>query len=77
MSVGTLSSQQLRSIVEDKWQRDLEPSPWGCTLHMPWKFPTEVEFDFGKAQVVRADTVFQVREALLDAERSQRPDYPA
>jgi hypothetical protein len=30
-----------------------------------------VEFNFGKAHVVRADTVFQVREALLHAERSE------
>jgi hypothetical protein len=31
-----------------------------------------VEFDFGKASVVRADTVFQVREELLSAERQNR-----
>ena len=30
-----------------------------------------MEFEFGKAQVVRADTVFRIREALRDAERSK------
>ena len=37
------------------------PSPWACTSPTAWRGPNEVEFDFGKAQVVRADTVFQVR----------------
>src|SRR5690606_38254485 len=31
-----------------------------------------VDFDFGKAKVVRADTVFEVREALLSAEKEKR-----
>lgn len=71
MSVGTLNSQQLRSLVEEKWQRDLEAVAVGLHVAHPWKLPNVVEFDFGKAEVVRADTVFQVREALLDAERSK------
>ena len=71
MSVGTLNSQQLRSLVEDKWQRDLDAVAVGLHVAQPWKLPKVVEFDFGKAEVVRADTVFQVREALLDAERSK------
>ena len=71
MTVGTLSSQQLRSLVEDKWQRDLDAIAVGLHVAQPWKSPNVVEFDFGKAHVVRADTVFQIREALLDAERSK------
>jgi hypothetical protein len=71
MSVGTLNSQQLRSLVEDKWQRDLDAVAVGLHVAQPWKLPKVVEFDFGTAEVVRADTVFQVREALLDAERSK------
>ena len=71
MSVGTLSSQQLRSLVEDKWQRDTEAMAVGLHVARPWRAPATVEFDFGKAHVVRADTVFQVREALLDAERNR------
>ena len=43
----------------------------GLHVARPWKSPSVVEFDFGKAHVVRADTVFQVREAFLDAERSK------
>ena len=43
----------------------------GLHVARPWKGPSDVEFDFGKAHVVRADTVFQIREALLDAERSK------
>ena len=71
MSVGTLSPQQLRSLVEDKWQRDQEALAVGLHVTASWDGPGEVEFDFGKAHVVRADTVFQVREALRDAERSK------
>src|SRR5580700_9117923 len=71
MSIGTLTSQQLRSIVEEKWQRDLDAVAVGLHVSQPWKSPSMVEFEFGKAHVVRADTVFQVREALLDAERSK------
>ena len=71
MTVGTLSPQQLRSLVEDKWQRDEDAVAVGLHVTTSWLGPGEVEFDFGKAQVVRADTVFQVREALLDAERNK------
>ncbi|QEL17820.1 BREX-2 system phosphatase PglZ [Limnoglobus roseus] len=71
MSVGTLSSQQLRSLVEDKWQRDADALAIGLHVAQPWKTPGVVDFDAWKAHVVRADTVFQVREALLDAERSK------
>ena len=71
MSVGVLSPQQLRSIVEEKWQRDEDAVAVGLHVNAPWLGPGEVEFDFGKAQVVRADTVFQVREALREAERNK------
>ena len=71
MSVGALSPQQLRTIVEDKWQRDQEAIAVGLHVTTSWVGPSEVEFDFGKAQVVRADTVFQIREALRDAERDK------
>ena len=72
MTVATISPQQLRSLVEDKWQRDLNAPAVGLHVTTGWRGPTEVEFDFGKAFVVRADTVFQVREALLSAERQNR-----
>jgi hypothetical protein len=71
MSVATMSSQQLRSLVEDKWQRDEDALVVGLHVANAWRGPKEVEFDFGKAKVVRADTVFQVREALLSAEHSK------
>lgn len=68
MSVGTLSTQQLRTIVEDKWQRDDGAVAVGLHVAAPWQGPGEVEFEFGKARVVRADTVFHVREVLREAE---------
>ncbi len=71
MSIGALSPQQLRTIVEDKWQRDQEAIALGLHVTSSWIGPSEVEFDLGKAQVVRADTVFRVREALRDAERDK------
>ena len=70
MSVGTLSPQQLRSIVEEKWDRDDGALAVGLHVAASWTGPAEVEFEFGKAQVVRADTVFGVRQALRDAEKS-------
>lgn len=71
MSIGTLSAQQLRSLVEDKWQRDDDAIALGLHVTNSWTAPSEVEFDFGKARIVRADTVFQVRQALSSAERSK------
>ncbi len=72
MTVAAISPQQLRSLVEDKWQRDQEAPAVGLHVTTAWRGPAEVEFDFGMASVVRADTVFQVREELLNAERQNR-----
>lgn len=72
MTVAAISPQQLRTLVEDKWQRDQDAHAVGLHVTTPWRGPAEVEFDFGKASVVRADTVFQVREELLSAERQNR-----
>jgi hypothetical protein len=69
--MATMTAQQLRSLVEDKWQRDQDALVVGLHIANSWQGPSEVEFSFGKAQVVRADTVFQVREALLSAERNK------
>ncbi len=69
MSVGTLTAQQLRSLVEDTWQRDADAVAVGLHVARPWRLPEAVEFEFGTATVVRADTVFRVRQVLLDAER--------
>jgi hypothetical protein len=71
MSAITLNSQQLRSLVEERWQKDEDAVAVGLHVTNQWQGPKEVEFGFGKAQVVHADTVFQVREALLAAERSK------
>lgn len=69
---ATLSQQQLRSIVEERWLRDPEAFAVGLHVANGLSFPAEVEFDFGKAEIVRADTVFQVREALLNAEQKRK-----
>ncbi|QGJ70866.1 BREX-2 system phosphatase PglZ [Planctomycetales bacterium 10988] len=69
MNVGMLSSQQVRSLVEDKWQRDIDAVAVGLHVASSMQGPGEVEFEFGNAKVVRADTVFEVREALLGAEK--------
>lgn len=71
MNTNTLSPQQLRSLVEERWQKDEDAVAVGLHVTKQWRGPKEVEFAFGKAQVVHADTVFQVREALLSAERSK------
>ena len=47
MSVGALSPQQLRSIVEEKWDRDDEALAVGLHVAASWQGPGEVEFEFG------------------------------
>jgi hypothetical protein len=71
MSLGSLSAQQLRSLVDEKWQRDSEALAVGLHVAKPWETPAVVEFDAWTAGVVRADTVFEVREALLEAEQTR------
>ena len=39
MSVGALSPQQLRSIVEDKWQRDEDALAVGLHVTTSWVGP--------------------------------------
>ena len=71
MTVGVLNPQQLRSIVEEKWQSDPTAVAFGLHVSPMLKAPTEVECGFGIAQVLRADTVVQIREALLNAEETK------
>jgi hypothetical protein len=66
-----LSSAQIRSIVEDRWQRDAAALVVGLHVAPAIDGPAEVEFEFGRARVLRADTVFEFREALLRAEQEQ------
>ena len=63
-----LGSQQIKTLIEDRWLK--EPNAFAVGLHTSQilESPIEVEFSFGKASVVKADTVFQIREALLEAE---------
>jgi hypothetical protein len=68
MTVGVLNSQQLRSIVEELWLEDADAAAFGLHVSSSVKGPPEVEFEFGVAHVLRADNVFQIREALLEAE---------
>ena len=69
---ATLSQQQLRSIVEERWQRDPEAFAVGLHVANGLTFPTEVEFDFGKAEIVRADTVFRCERHCSTPNRSGR-----
>ncbi len=67
-TLGVLTAHLLRSIVEEKWQSDPKAVAFGLHVSPNWKGPAEVECEFGKAHVLRADTVVQIREALLEAE---------
>ena len=71
MTVATISAPQLRSLFEARWQADTDALALGLHVAHPCQVPEEVEFAFGKAQVVRADTVFQIREKLMAAERNK------
>jgi hypothetical protein len=68
---GGLNPQQLRTIVEEKWQSDPTALAFGLHVSSLWKAPSEIELQLGTAQVVRADTVVQIRETLLEAEASK------
>jgi hypothetical protein len=71
MTVGVLNSQQLRSIVEELWLEDIDAPAFGLHVSASVTGPSKVEFEFGIAHVLRADNVFQIREALLDAEENK------
>jgi hypothetical protein len=71
MTVATISAPQLRSLFEARWQADQDALALGLHIAHPCQAPDEVEFAFGKAQIVRADTVFQIREKLMSAERNK------
>lgn len=71
MTIGVLKPQQLRVIVEDLWVEDAEAAAFGLHASPSIKGPQEVEFNFGVAHVLRADSEFQIREALLDAEEKK------
>jgi hypothetical protein len=71
MTVATISAPQLRSLFEARWQADKDALALGLHVAHPCQAPEEVEFAFGKAQVVWADTVFQIREKLMSAERNK------
>lgn len=68
MTIGVLNPQQLRVIVEDLWLEDADAAAFGLHASSAIKGPPEVEFNFGVAHVLRADSEFQIREALLEAE---------
>ena len=68
MTVGVMNSQLLRSSCEDLWEEDAGASAFGLHVSSSIKGPPEVKFNFGVAHVLRADNVFQIREALLVAE---------
>lgn len=68
MTLGTLNSQQLRSIVQERWEGDPTAVAFGLHVSSSWSGPTEVDLNFGKAHVRRADNVFHAREILREAE---------
>jgi hypothetical protein len=71
MTQGVLNAQQLRTIVEEKWASDPSAVAFGLHVSPIWRGPFEIECEFGKAHVLRADTVIQIREALLEAEANK------
>lgn len=71
MSGGVLGPQQLRSIIEEKWKKDLDALAAGVHVSASWTGPKEVDFEFGSARVVHADTVFKAREELSRCEKNQ------
>lgn len=71
MTLGMLNAQQLRSLVEEKWQSDPNAVAFGLHVSPLWKAPSEVECESWTAHVLRADTVIQIREALLEAEQNK------
>jgi len=71
MSAASLSEQQLRAMVEERWRIDEKAPAVGLHVANGLTFPAAIEVDGKQAQVVRAESVFQVREVLLEAEQRQ------
>ena len=73
MNSPPLSQHQLRFEVTRVHQKDRDALVIG--LHAPghWAGDDELELDDRRFAVVRADTVLEVREALAEAEASDRP----
>ena len=69
MTLGVMNAQQLRSIVEERWLSDPDAVAFGLHVSPLWEAPSEVECESWTAHVLRADTVIQIREALLAAEK--------
>ena len=69
--IGTLTPQQIRILVGDRWEHEPETVAAGLQVPAPWRVPESVEFGggIGRVEVRRADTVFEVRESLLEADR--------
>lgn len=70
MKLGLLTAPQIRSLLEERWQRDDTAVAAGLHVADGADGPPEVDFAFGTARVVRADNVFQFRQALEAAERN-------
>lgn len=74
MSTAQLSAQQLRSLVEERWKGDLDALAVGLHVPRSCQGPDSVDFgnEIGRAEVVSANSVFEIREALTQAEVSQQ-----
>lgn len=72
MSTGMFSTRQLRSLVDETWSRDASALALGIHVASGLGFPPDIDCPSGRLPVVVADTVFQVREALLESEQTNR-----
>ena len=70
MSSGTLNAQQIRTVLGDRWGTDPDAVAAGLHVARSWGVPESVEFggEVGRAGILRAETAFEVREALAAAE---------
>lgn len=69
MTIGVLKPQQLRAIVEELWMDDADAVAFGLHASPSIKGPNEVEFTFGVAHVLRADSEFQFERLCLRQRR--------
>ena len=89
MTVAAFSPQQLRSLVEEKWQRDQDAPAVGLHVTTAWRGPAEVEFDFGAEAEARVTTDYrpepalamwvpaEMREHFADVPRAKVKTFPA
>ncbi len=70
--MGKIHSKQLIAQMETRWSRDPDASVFAFRVDPKWNFPPTITLGEKSLDVVRADSVFQIRELLHEAETAKK-----